>query len=124
MSASQPEHIHGSIKTYWKVFAALTIGTILTVLAAVVHLWGVAAAIAVAVLIATIKGSLVAGFFMHLLSERRMIYWVLALTAFFFVVLIGLVMWTYRDQQGGSHGIFNVPARQPQPHREEATHVP
>ena len=124
MSDPHSEHVHGSVKTYWKVFAALTIGTILTVLAAVVHLWGIAAAIAVAVLIATIKGSLVAGYFMHLFSEKRLIYWVLGLTAFFFVALIGLVLWTYRDQQGAQHGLFNVPARQPQAQHEEATHVP
>ena len=34
------------------------------------------------------KGSLVAGWFMHLVSERRLIYWVLALTAAFFVPLL------------------------------------
>jgi len=34
------------------------------------------------------KGSLVALFFMHLNHERKMIYWVLMLTAVFFVVLM------------------------------------
>jgi len=44
--------------------------------------------IIVALFIATIKGSLVALFFMHLNHERKMIYWVLMLTAVFFVVLM------------------------------------
>ena len=39
-------------------------------------------AIAVALLVATIKGSLVACYFMHLISERKLIYFVLALTVF------------------------------------------
>ena len=35
----------------------------------------------VALLVATIKGSLVACYFMHLISEKKLIYAVLALTA-------------------------------------------
>ena len=38
--------------------------------------------------IASIKGSLVACYFMHLISEKKIIYWVLALTVVFFVVLM------------------------------------
>ena len=38
-------------------------------------------AIAVALFVATIKGSLVACYFMHLISEKKLIYAVLALTA-------------------------------------------
>ena len=30
--------------------------------------------------IATVKGALVAGYFMHLISERKLIYWVLGFT--------------------------------------------
>jgi cytochrome c oxidase subunit 4 len=124
MSASHPEHVHKSIKTYWKVFAALTIGTVLTVAAARFHMPVIAAAIGIAVLIALVKGSLVAGYFMHLFSEKRLIYAVLALTAVFFIALIALVMWTHSDQQGHQHGVFAVPARPPHtPHAEEP-HVP
>ena len=36
----------------------------------------------------TIKGSLVACYFMHLLSERKLIFIVLVMTVFFFVVLM------------------------------------
>jgi caa(3)-type oxidase subunit IV len=47
-----------------------------------------AMAIAVALVIALVKGSLVAAYFMHLISERRLVYAVLALTVFFFGVLL------------------------------------
>jgi hypothetical protein len=39
----------------------------------------------------------VAGYFMHLISEKKMIYGVLAATAFFFVGLMGLIIWSDAD---------------------------
>ena len=65
--------------------------------------------IIVALIIATVKGSLVAAFFMHLSAERKVIYWVLALTATFVMVMVGLIMFARGDQQGLQHGIFEVP---------------
>lgn len=41
-----------------------------------------------ALLIAAVKGSLVPCYFMHLISEKRLIYAVLALATVFFVVLL------------------------------------
>jgi cytochrome c oxidase subunit 4 len=74
--------------------------TIVTVAVARLHL-PVKQAIAVALAVALVKGSLVAGYFMHLFHERKLIYWVLAVTvAFFFFVLI-LPMW------GSWEGIHN-----------------
>jgi cytochrome c oxidase subunit 4 len=57
-------------KTYVNVLAALAVGTLLTVAAAQVHFghWG---NIAVGLMIATIKASLVVMFFMHLKYEQR-----------------------------------------------------
>lgn len=108
MSDSHHEHIQNHVKTYIKVFAALAVGTIVTVLASNVRL-GIVLGIIVALIIATVKGSLVAGFFMHLSAERKLIYWVLTLTAVFVVVMIGLIMFARYDQQGRQHGIFAVP---------------
>ena len=45
--------------------------------------------VVVALVIATVKASLVAMFFMHLKGERPMVTWPLALTAFLFVGLMG-----------------------------------
>jgi len=108
MSETHPEDVQSHVKTYIMVFAALAVGTIVTVLASNLHL-GIILAIIVALLIATVKGSLVAGFFMHLVAERKVIYWVLALTATFVVVMVALIMFSHEDQQGKQHGIFAVP---------------
>jgi len=69
------------------VFGSLLVLTGFTVTAYFLHL-PTRIAIAVALLIATVKGSLVAGWFMHLISEKRIIYWMLALTAAFFFPLL------------------------------------
>jgi cytochrome c oxidase subunit 4 len=69
------------------VFGCLLVLTGFTVAAWTLHL-PPRAAIALALLIALVKGSLVACFFMHLISERRFIYWVLALTASLFLPLL------------------------------------
>ena len=61
--------------------------TIVTVGVYFLHL-GTMASIALALCIATVKGSLVACFFMHLISEKKLIYAVLGLTVLFFVVLL------------------------------------
>ena len=108
MSDTDHEHVQSHVKTYIKVFIALAVGTIITVLVSNVHL-GIVLGIIVALIIATVKGSLVAGFFMHLVAERKMIYWVLSLTALFVLVMVGLIMFTHHDQQGRDQGIFAVP---------------
>ena len=56
-------------------------------------------AITLALIIATIKASLVACFFMHLISEKKLIYAVLILTVVFFFALLFLpVMTSLADQ--------------------------
>ncbi len=119
--------IPSQIKIYKIVGAALILGTIITVMAANVHL-GILLGIIVAIIIASVKGALVAGYFMHLFSERRLIYGVLALTAVFVVALIGLLLFSYGDQQGHHSGAFNVPQKFVEPHhgsaQPESEHVP
>jgi cytochrome c oxidase subunit 4 len=124
MSDTGHEHIQQHVKTYIKVFVALAVGTIVTVLASNVKL-GITLGIIVALIIATVKGSLVAGFFMHLIAEKKMIYWVLVLTALFVVVMVGLIMFARYDQQGRQHGIFAVPqGHVPVHHAEKSAGTP
>jgi cytochrome c oxidase subunit 4 len=82
------------VRRYLIVFIALLGGTLLTVTMYYVHLPSVALTIAIALLIATIKASLVAGFFMHLISERKAIYAILAATFIFFAGLMCLTVWS------------------------------
>ena len=81
------EEIERHVKIYISVFAALAFLTIVTVAVSYLNL-SVPASIAVALFIATVKGSLVAAFFMHLLSEKQIIYAILIMTVVFFLVLL------------------------------------
>ena len=73
--------------------------TVMTVAAWSVHM-AVPFAITVALVIATIKGSLVASIFMHLSHERKIIYASLVLTVVFFVFLIFIPLFTQKDHIG------------------------
>jgi caa(3)-type oxidase subunit IV len=97
------------VRTYLIVLGALAVGTLLTVLVAKVHL-AFSAAIAVAFLIAIFKGSLVASFFMHLVSERRLIYVLLIFTAFFLASMVALMLASHSEQNQTEegHGAFSV----------------
>jgi len=90
--------IRRQTKIYVAVFAALMVLTIITVTVSYLHL-STPLTIAVALLIATIKGSLVAAYFMHLISERKAIYSILILTVVFFVVLMFIPSFGNFDQR-------------------------
>ena len=84
-----PEEIKREVRVYLIVFGALAALTVVTVAAFyALKSYPVYVAVLVALAIASVKGFLVAGYFMHLLSEKKLIYAVLLLTVFFFVVLI------------------------------------
>jgi cytochrome c oxidase subunit 4 len=87
MSAETAEEIRKHVKVYITVFAALAALTIITVGISYLHLapfW----AITFALIVATVKGSLVACYFMHLISERAIIYWLLIVCLIFFAHLL------------------------------------
>jgi cytochrome c oxidase subunit 4 len=75
------------VRVYIMVFVALMALTIITVAISRLHL-PIPEAVTIALIVAVIKGSLVAGFFMHLISEKKVIYAVLGITVAFFVVLL------------------------------------
>jgi cytochrome c oxidase subunit IV len=84
---SEKSHSHAS--TYYKVFGSLLVLTIITVGVSYLHL-GIVAAITVAMIVALTKGSLVAAYFMHLVGEKKVIFWVLLITIAFFAVLLAV----------------------------------
>ena len=89
LTADHAADIDKHVKVYITVFVSLMVLTIVTVGISRFHL-PVKTAIAVAMLVATIKGSLVACYFMHLMSEKKLILAVMLLTAAFFVALLVL----------------------------------
>lgn len=97
MDAHAADDIRSHVKTYYMIFGALMVLTVVTVGVSYFHL-PVPMAIAVALIVATIKGSLVAMFFMHLKHERTVIYYVLALTVIFFIFLMFVPLLTNLDR--------------------------
>jgi cytochrome c oxidase subunit 4 len=95
-SGHDPADIDKHVRVYITVFVALMALTIVTVAVSYLHL-STPTAIAVALFIATIKGSLVACYFMHLISEKKLIYGVLGITVFMFVALMMLPVLTHRN---------------------------
>ena len=91
-----PEEIRAHVKVYMMVFGALAVLTVVTVGAFYIHL-PVGPAITLALLIASVKASLVALFFMHLKGEVRAIFWTLLLTATFFIGLMTIPLSWYLD---------------------------
>jgi len=85
---NSPEAIKKEVRRYLIVLGALGLLTLITVGISRLQL-STGQAIALGLTVAIIKGSLVAAFFMHLISERRLIFAVLLLTVFFF----GMLLW-------------------------------
>ena len=96
-SSDHPDHFASHVRRYLLVFVALIIGTIFTVWASYIRFPSREINIAVALIIASCKAFLVAGFFMHLVSERKMIYGILGFTVFFFTGLMALTIWSFAD---------------------------
>ena len=96
MTSDHAADIDKHVRVYIIVFVVLMVLTIITVAVARFHL-PVPIAISVALLVATIKGSLVACYFMHLISEKKLIYAVLVLTVVFFAALLALPVVTHSN---------------------------
>ena len=79
--------IDRQVRGYMVVFFTLLALTVVTVGVSYMHL-EVHHAVMVALLIACFKASLVLLFFMHLISERQLIFVILAFTVAFFFVLL------------------------------------
>jgi cytochrome c oxidase subunit IV len=85
------------VRRYLFVFYALIFGTIITVGASYIPFGNREINIGVALFIAICKASLVACYFMHLISERKMIYGIMGFTAVFFIGLMFLTIWSFAD---------------------------
>ena len=91
------EDFRQHVRRYLFVFYALLFGTLITVGASYIPFGNHAINIGVALFIASGKAFLVAGYFMHLISERKMVYGLLACTGFFFTGLVFLTLWALSD---------------------------
>jgi cytochrome c oxidase subunit 4 len=99
-------HSHADIKKhnkiYLAVFFALLVGTVITVWLNYFHFDSIVLTVSIALFVATIKAALVAGFFMHLISEKKAIYAMLAATVFFFASMMYLIIWSRGQMPKGT----------------------
>jgi cytochrome c oxidase subunit 4 len=98
-AAHDPAEIDKHVKVYITVFVALLVLTLVTVAVSYLDL-SIGMAVVVAMIVATVKGALVACYFMHLISEKKLIYFVLILTVVFFIALMALPVLTVSDGYG------------------------
>ena len=103
MAGDSPEEIKKAMKTYAMVGVGLMIGTILTVAVAVVPeldfgLKGFSTTdLVIGLLIASGKASLVMYFLMHLSDEKKLIYFVYAMSIFFALALYFITKMAFVD---------------------------
>ena len=96
LTSDHAADIDKHVRVYIIVFVALMALTLVTVAVSYLDL-STPMAITVALFIATVKGSLVACYFMHLISEKRLIYAVLVITVIKFVALLALPALTHSN---------------------------
>ncbi len=89
MAGNSPEEIKAAMRTYLKVGIVLFVGTVITVLVAVVPAFDLGdkgfsnTDKVVGLLIASVKASVVMYFLMHLNHEKKMVYCIFAGSIFF-----------------------------------------
>ncbi len=93
MSESEAARVRQHVRVYVMVFVALAVLTVVTVAISYLRL-PTAQAVLVAMVVASVKAGLVAGYFMHLVSEKKVILWLLVLCAAFLVALMALPVGT------------------------------
>ncbi|MGB7220448.1 MAG: cytochrome C oxidase subunit IV family protein [Vicinamibacterales bacterium] len=96
---SDPAEVKKSVRSYMMVGAMLLVFTVITVAVNQIEL-AVPLAITVALIIAGMKGTMVAAIFMHLSHEKKWIYGTLLLTVVFFIVLMFVPLLTVSDTIG------------------------
>lgn len=85
--AEDLEELNKHVRTCIAVFVMLLALTLVTVAVSYLNI-PPAAAITLALCIALVKATMVVSFFMHLISEKKLIFYSLGLAALFFIFLL------------------------------------
>jgi cytochrome c oxidase subunit 4 len=96
---SDAADVKQAVRKYFMVGGALLVFTAITVAVNQIHL-AIPLAITVALIIATMKGAMVASIFMHLSHEKPLIYAAMLLTVVGFIVLMTVPIFTVLDTIG------------------------
>ena len=97
---SNSKDIKKEVSQYIRVFFALGILTIITVGIAYIDVGKMWIAVLLAMIVASIKSTLVAGFFMHLFHEKKIIYLFLGITLVLLCSLFFITFGSINDQVG------------------------
>jgi cytochrome c oxidase subunit IV len=101
--SESPEEFKKHLGRYYVVFVALLCLTAITVAVSYLRLER-PLAITIALIIASVKAGLVASVFMHLISEKKVIFAVLLLTVLFFALVLLLPSLTLFEHHHGMPG--------------------
>src|ERR1700729_643259 len=102
MSESHPVDYKSYLRRCLYVFIAVVCTTSLMICASFLPPFGWTAKVAMILTIACVNAFVVAGFLMHLLSEKKMIYVVLSFTVFFVAGLFILTIYALHDFPTGT----------------------
>jgi cytochrome c oxidase subunit 4 len=121
MAKHSVEEMQKHVRSYILVFLALMVLTVVTVAVSFLEFEGrlaVAIGVTVALIIAVIKSSLVISIFMHLISEKKLIFLVLGLTVIFFAGMVSLTIFSDMDPitDGNTLPNFEAPTAKEAPH--------
>ena len=100
--SEQPVNLKSYFRLCAVVFVVVLCTTALMIYASFLPHFGWTAKVAMILAIAVVNAFLVAGYLMHLLSEKKMVYTVLIFTVIFFIGLMGLTMFAMNDFPPGT----------------------
>jgi heme/copper-type cytochrome/quinol oxidase subunit 4 len=102
MSETSTPDLNSSIRRCGLVLLAVACTTAMMITTSYSHIGGWPVKVAAILAVAAVNAFLVAGFLMHLLSEKKMVYTVLLFTVCFFIGLMGLTVWAMQDFPPGT----------------------
>ncbi len=97
MNENTPDAFKSYARRCGLVFLAVVCGTLVMVGASFAPIPNHHLVIALVIACACANASIVASYLMHLVSEQKTIYAVLAFTVFFFAGLMALSLWAHHD---------------------------
>jgi hypothetical protein len=97
MNDAHPDLFRAYARRCGLIFAVVCCGTLVMVGASSLPLPSSQLKIGIILATAAFNASVVAGYLMHLISERKLIYAMLAFTGVFFIGLMGLTIWATHD---------------------------
>ena len=92
-----PVDFNSYVRTCVMVFCAVLVAVGLMIWVSFLPNYGWPLKVTLIIAIAICNAFAVAGYLMHLLSEKKMVYTVLTFTVFFFAGLVGLTLWAMQD---------------------------